>query len=228
MADPLPHYSFIHFIGSRGNDAICVRCKSQRSSEGEHFDPNLGRIRVRESVQRNCMFLSPGREWLAMKWLEQMRIDWLERGLAGLNWAASRRERKTDLPAHLATGIEGEDAALFYLRRKGYVIVARRWSSGNAPGDIDLVAWQGPMLCIVEVKTRTAHDLAAAEVAVDSHKRNTLRKLARQYIRQLPQETAPPVRFDVISVYLVPGHAKEFVHFEGSFGWSEERDLEDR
>jgi putative endonuclease len=47
--------------------------------------------------------------------------------------------------------------------------------------------------------------------------------LTRQYVRQLPQETAPPVRFDVISVYAVPGNEKEFVHFEGSFGWSEQR-----
>ena len=49
---------------------------------------------------------------------------------------------------------------------------------------------------------------------------------ARHYVRQLPQETAPPVRFDVISVYLVPGKEKEFVHFEGSFGWSERNDYE--
>jgi putative endonuclease len=50
--------------------------------------------------------------------------------------------------------------------------------------------------------------------------------LARQYIRQLPQETTPPVRFDVLSVYLIPGMKKEFQHFEGSFGWSEQRDYE--
>jgi hypothetical protein len=37
----------------------------------------------------------------------------------------------------------------------------------------------------------------------------------------LPQETAPPVRFDVLSVYLVPEQEKEFAHFEGAFGWSE-------
>jgi putative endonuclease len=158
-----------------------------------------------------------------MGWLEQTRINWLERSLAGLNWVANLRGGKASLPAHLATGIGGEDAAFFYLRRKGYIVVARRWSSGNVPGDLDLVAWQGPLLCIFEVKTRTAHDIAAAEVSVDSHKRNTLRRLARQYVRQLPQETAPPVRFDVISVYLIPGKENEFVHFEGSFGWSEQR-----
>jgi putative endonuclease len=162
-----------------------------------------------------------------MGWIEQTRINWLERSLAGLNRVATRRGGKSNLPAHLATGIEGEDAAFFYLRRKGYIVVARRWSSGNVPGDLDLIAWQGPLLCIVEVKTRTAHDIAAPEVSVDSHKRHTLRRLARQYVRQLPQATAPPVRFDVISVYLVPGQEKGFVHFEGAFDWSERRDFED-
>lgn len=154
----------------------------------------------------------------------RMRITWLERALAGLGWLARRRAGTEGLPAHLATGIEGEDAAFFYLRRKGYVVVARRWSSGDTPGDLDLIAWQGPMLCFVEIKTRTAHDATAAEVAVDFHKRNVLRRLARQYVRQLPQQTAPPVRFDVLSVYLVPGQKREFVHFESAFGWNERRD----
>jgi putative endonuclease len=154
-----------------------------------------------------------------------MRIGCEERALASLEWAARRRRRAEELPAHLATGIDGEKAAFFYLRRKGYTLVARRWSSGALPGDVDLIAWQGPMLCFIEVKTRTARDASPAEIAVDSHKRNTLRRLARAYVRQMPQETAPPVRFDVLSVYLVPGQEKEFVHFEGAFGWSEwERD----
>jgi putative endonuclease len=157
--------------------------------------------------------------------MEQMRIGCAERTLVGLAWAAQRRAESAALPAHLITGIEGEDAALFYLRRKGYTVVARRWSSGDLPGDVDLIAWQGPMLCFIEVKTRTARDASPAEIAVDSHKRTILRRLARAYLRQLPQETAPSVRFDVLSVYLVPGEVKQFQHFENSFGWSEwERD----
>ena len=68
--------------------------------------------------------------------------------------------------------------------------------------------------------------MAAAEAAVDTNKRITLRKLARHYVRQLPMKTSPPVRFDVLSVYLLPGKAKEFVHFEGAFGWSERQEYE--
>jgi putative endonuclease len=151
--------------------------------------------------------------------LKEFRVSCVERSFAVLNRLAQRRGRNP-MPAHLAVGIEGEDAVLFYLQRKGYTIVARRWSSGDVPGDVDLIAWDGPMLCFIEVKTRTAHDLTPAEVAVDEHKRHVLRRLARRYVRQLPQKTAPPVRFDVVSVYQVPGHEREFEHFESSFGWS--------
>jgi putative endonuclease len=161
-----------------------------------------------------------------MAWLEQKRIGWQERTLAAMKWVARRGGGSTRRPVHLATGMDGEDAAFFYLRRKGYIVVARRWSSGYQRGDLDLIAWQGPLLCVVEVKTRTAHDIAAAEVAVDSNKRKTLRKLARHYVRQLPMKASPPVRFDILSVYLVPGKEKEFVHFEGAFGWGEREDYE--
>lgn len=154
-----------------------------------------------------------------MESIRLMRVAWLERAFNSLNRIARRRGNAASLPAHLVVGIEGEDAVLFFLRRKGYTVVARRWSSGDVPGDVDLIVWDGPMLCFIEVKTRTAHDLTPAEVAVDEHKRNVLRRLARRYVRQLPQTAAPPVRFDVVSVYQVPGQEREFQHFEGSFGW---------
>jgi len=151
------------------------------------------------------------------------RMGWLESAIAGLDGMARRRGRAV-VPAHLATGLEGEDAAFFFLRRKAYVVVARRWSSGDQPGDVDLIAWQGDMLCFIEVKTRTARDMTPAEAAVDRHKRYMVRRLATRYLRQLPGKERPPVRFDVISVYLAPGRAREFVHFENAFGWEEHRE----
>ena len=150
-----------------------------------------------------------------------MRTALLQRIVGGLDRLAKWRKAGAILPKHLAVGLDGEDAAFFYLRRKGYTVVARRWSSGEVPGDVDLIAWDGSMLCFVEVKTRTARDLNPAEAAVDRHKRKNLRRLAHRYVRQLPGRAAPPVRFDVISVYLVPGREGEFVHFEGSFSWNE-------
>jgi putative endonuclease len=151
-----------------------------------------------------------------------MRVNCLERTVAGLDRIARRRDRAAEMPAHLDVGLRGEDAACFDLMRKDYLVVARRWSAGNLPGDIDLIAWQGALLCFFEVKTRSTRDATPAEAAVDGHKRATLRRLAWQYVRQLPQQTPPQVRFDVISVYLEAGKT-EIVHFENAFAWKEHR-----
>jgi putative endonuclease len=132
--------------------------------------------------------------------------------------AAARR--RTKRAAHLETGERGERAAFFHLRRMGYTIVARGWRSGRAPGDLDLIAWEGDTVCFVEVKTRTTRDVAAAEYAVDEHKRRTLRRLARHYLRQLPDSKAP-TRFDILSIYFEAEKAAEFELFRGAFGWNE-------
>jgi putative endonuclease len=158
---------------------------------------------------------------MGMNRIAQARIGLLEKSLRQLDRIAKRRHRTPSDPKHLAVGLAGEDAAFFYLRRKGYTVVARGWSSGDVPGDVDLIAWQGSLLCFVEVKTRSAHDLTPAEAAVDEQKRRVLRRLARRYIRQLPQADMPQVRFDVLSVYLVPNAKPEFTHFEAAFGWND-------
>jgi len=154
----------------------------------------------------------------AMNFVSRVWLGGLERGMAGLDRMGRRGGSR---PAHLTTGMRGEDAAYFYLRRKGYIVVARRWSPGHQPGDLDLIAWSGELLCIVEVKSRTAHDMTPAQAAVDAHERKMMRRIARQYVRQLPMEMPPQVRFDVISVYMVPGEPKKFVHFEAAFGWGD-------
>ena len=144
----------------------------------------------------------------------------LESTLRGLDWLARRRGRAAKMPAHLAVGAAGEEAAFHHLRGKGYRVVARRWNSGDLPGDLDLVAWREGVLCFVEVKTRTERDAKPAEAAIDAHKRATLLRLARRYVRLLKREEIPQVRFDVVSVYLKPGEPRAVEHFEGAIPWS--------
>ena len=130
--------------------------------------------------------------------------------------------RKTSLPQHLQTGKAGEEAGFFFLRGKGFIVIAHGWQSGRAPGDLDLVAWEKDTLCFVEVKTRSTRDFATAESAVDRDKRRNLRRLARHYLRQLPEETQ--TRFDVLSIYLTPGkppRKAEFELFRNAFTWAE-------
>ena len=103
------------------------------------------------------------------------------------------------MPQHLLTGRRGEDDAYFYLRRLGYVMVARNWRSPRHRGELDLVGWDGDVLCFIEVKTRTTRDVKPAEAAVDEEKRRDLGAVARDFRRRVPGE--PIVRFDVLSVY---------------------------
>ncbi len=125
------------------------------------------------------------------------------------------------VPDHLATGEHGEREALFYLRKAGYTIVARRWKTAKVWGDVDLIGWEGTHLCFVEVKTRSGRDDGPAEAAVDKDKREMLQRMARAYLRGFPEKLRDtvPVRFDVVSVYLLPTGA-EFDLYRAAFGWS--------
>lgn len=128
------------------------------------------------------------------------------------------RRGESPKPEHLLTGELGEHHAFFHLRSLGYTVVARRWISARVRGDLDLVAWDGDTLVIVEVKTRTGRDLFPAEVAVNPAKQRQLRKMTTAWLAQLParHRGRVPVRFDVLSVYLLTG-TPEFEHIQGAF-----------
>ncbi len=158
-----------------------------------------------------------------------LRLRLLESALDALDRAAVRR-RPSSRAAHFVTGSRGERAALFWLRRRGYTVVAHAWRSARAPGDLDLIAWTPkssndtarPTLCFVEVKTRTTRAVAPAHLAVDEDKRRVLRRLARHYTRQLPRRDVP-TRFDILSIYFEKNKSAVFEHFPGAFGWEEAR-----
>lgn len=156
-----------------------------------------------------------------MQMLANWRLTALERCLATFDSVAARRNRLPQLPENLATGERGEEAAFFFLRRKGFMVVAQRWNDGPLPGDIDLIAWDGDVLCFVEVKTRTSREVATASSAVDRNKRKTLRRLAGQYLRHLPEMVQPDTRFDIVTVYDLPGQERQMQLIPAAFGWRE-------
>ncbi len=102
-------------------------------------------------------------------------------------------------PAHQQTGSRGEEDAYFHLRKLGYLIVARNFRSPRWRGEIDLIGWDRDVLCFVEVKTRTTHQIKPAEAAVDRHKRREVAQVAREYLRRVPATCS--WRFDIVSVY---------------------------
>ncbi len=73
-----------------------------------------------------------------------------------------RRSHSDESPEHLRTGSRGEEDAYFELRKLGYVMVARNFRSPRCHGEIDLIGWEGDVLCFIEVKTRKSHEVKTA------------------------------------------------------------------
>jgi len=100
---------------------------------------------------------------------------------------------------HGNVGRRGEDLAHRYLRKKGYIVVARNWRPPQGGGEIDLIAWEGGVLVFVEVKARLSSDWSAPERDIDHEKILALRRAARDYIRRAEAD-ASTARFDVLSI----------------------------
>jgi len=100
-----------------------------------------------------------------------------------------------------ASGRRGEDLAHRFLRRQGFIIVARNYRLPSGDAEADLVAWDGDDLVFVEVKSRESADFGPPERAIGEEKRRHLLRVAREYTRkaQIPWEQ---VRFDVVTVIL--------------------------
>jgi putative endonuclease len=119
------------------------------------------------------------------------------KGLAAPAAAAGAKARARE------TGVRGETYAYWYLRRHGYVIVARNYVLAGVKGEIDLVGYDGPVLAFIEVKTR-AGDAALPEEAITPEKRRSLARIAQQFLAERRVAQAP-FRFDVLAIESRPG-----------------------
>ena len=108
---------------------------------------------------------------------------------------------------HLRLGKLGEAYAAAYLDQTGYQLVAANFTTAvgrNLRGaivnaEIDLIAYDGPTLCFVEVKTRTSDWFAPPQVNVDRRKQRQIARAAKAYRRMLQIEDEP-YRYDVVTV----------------------------
>lgn len=135
-------------------------------------------------------------------------------GVAGIS--AKNRARHT--------GVRGETFAYWYLRRHGYILGARNFTSPGINGEIDLVDYDGPTLAFAEVKTRTIVERASAsrppppapEEAVNWEKRRNLSRMAGQFLRARHIEKAA-YRFDVLAIETRPGEKPVVGLHKGAF-----------
>ena len=146
--------------------------------------------------------------------------------LRALDWLAAKTLVPEDSPAHQLTGRRGEEDAYFYLRRRGYAMIARNYRSPHHRGELDLVGWDRDVLCFIEVKTRTTHDVKPAEAAVDRAKQKELSLVARDFLRLISPSCQ--WRFDVLAVYYDRGHRRpSFEVFPNAFPVSYNRGFAD-
>ena len=102
-----------------------------------------------------------------------------------------------------AEGTWGEALAADYLRQRGYRLAAHSYQCRF--GEIDLIAWDGDILCFVEVKTRTNTDMALPREYVTPAKQRRLKKTALCYLQEKALDC--PARFDVAEVYTDVRHS---------------------
>ncbi|MDX1933120.1 MAG: YraN family protein [Capsulimonadales bacterium] len=108
------------------------------------------------------------------------------------------------------TGSVGEGLAQEFLERAGYCLIdtnIRFGSTSGVTGELDIVAWDGPTLCFLEVKTRRASGREGSPAAaVSAAKQRQLTRLATAYALRYGflGDGETPMRFDVVSVTLWP------------------------
>ena|SRR5436190_4830477 len=109
----------------------------------------------------------------------------------------------------LTLGQLGEKYAAAYLEQAGFRLVAanftvpvgRNRQHAVINAELDLIAYDGPILCFVEVKTRSSDWFAKPEVNVDKRKRRQIARAAREYRRMFGIHDEP-YRYDVVTVIL--------------------------
>ncbi len=101
-----------------------------------------------------------------------------------------------DNPTNREIGAAGEDAAVQYLKSKGFVILETNWRFGQA--EVDIIAKDKTDLVFVEVKTRSSNKFGEPEMAVNKAKQRMYQRLATGYIEK--KNLNMDVRFDIIAI----------------------------
>jgi putative endonuclease len=110
-------------------------------------------------------------------------------------------------------GRKGEDIACEYLLKKGFLIKERNWRYKNA--EIDIIAFDGKELVIVEVKTRSAVIYEEPNDSITNQKIRFLVNAAEEYIFE--NNFYGETRFDVISIKWFGEGKYELEHYPDAF-----------
>jgi putative endonuclease len=143
-------------------------------------------------------------------------VQWTSRrGLRREPEVASSIEASPEKPAvgkleARRTGVRGETYTYWYLRRQGYVFVARNYMLRGAKGEIDLIGYHGKTLAFVEVRTRTVRNelTALPELSVTTDKQRAVVRPAQRFLSERNVGDCA-CRFDVSAIDNRPGMPPE-------------------
>lgn len=110
-----------------------------------------------------------------------------------------RAKRSGAEATRLETGRRGETLAYWYLRARGYTMVARNLRMRPDTGELDLVGWDNGVLAFVEVKTRSSLDPVGLGESIRQGQRYRIARAAALY-RQRLKRRGVSYRFDAVSV----------------------------
>jgi putative endonuclease len=96
-------------------------------------------------------------------------------------------------------GQNAEGAAVRFLESQGLTILLRNFR--RRLGELDIVAREGAVLVIAEVRTRSSERFGGAAASVDARKQSKLLRAAAQLLQQRKDLAKCKVRFDVIVVH---------------------------
>ncbi|MBN0046253.1 YraN family protein [Streptomyces actuosus] len=116
--------------------------------------------------------------------------------------------------ARSALGRYGETLAARRLAASGMAVLERNWRCGRT-GEVDILARDGDVLVLCEVKTRRGGSFEHPMAAVTQQKAERLRTLAERWIQA--HGGAPPggVRIDLVGVVLPARGAPVVEHVRG-------------
>jgi putative endonuclease len=102
-------------------------------------------------------------------------------------------------PSTTSRGALAEGLAVRYLTDAGYRLVARNVRCRG--GELDIVAWDGEVLCFVEVRSLARTDHGDPLETITPLKIRRIVRAARDYISTLPHPW-PVMRFDAVGIVM--------------------------
>ncbi len=99
----------------------------------------------------------------------------------------------------LARGAAAEELAVAHLRAAGYRIIDRNFRVSG--GEIDVIAYDGEVLCFVEVRSLASPKMGDPLETITPAKIRRIVLAAREYLTELPAPW-PTMRFDAVGITL--------------------------